>query len=47
MAGGVAEETRFELVRTEEPFHARLVVHQQRPHQMPVAGLVESKDAAG
>lgn len=44
-AGGVAEKSRLELVRTEEPLHSSLLVHEQAAHEVPVASFVEPMGA--
>ena len=46
VARSVSEEAGLELVRAEEPFHARLVVHHQRAHEVPIARVIERKHAA-
>jgi len=47
VTGRVTQKTRFELVRTEEPLHSRLVVHDERADEVPIPRFVELMDAAG
>jgi hypothetical protein len=47
LTGRVAQKTRLEIVRTEEPFHPRLVVHDERADEVPVARFIERMDTAG
>ena len=44
VARRVAKQSRLELVGAEEPFHARIGVHQEGAHEVPVARLVEDED---
>jgi hypothetical protein len=41
----IAKKPDFELIRTEEPLHARALIHHQRADQVPVACFIETKDA--
>jgi len=41
----VPQKARLELVGAEEPLHARLLVHDQGAHEVPVACFVETEDA--
>jgi len=45
VARGVPEEACLELVRAEEPLHARLVIHDQGANEVPVAHFIETEDA--
>jgi hypothetical protein len=41
----VPEEARLELIRAEDPFHARLVIGEEGANQVPIARFVEAEDA--
>jgi len=41
----IAKKARLELVGAEEPLHARLLVHDQGAHEVPVARFIEAIDA--
>ena len=45
--GGMAEQSCLEFVRTEEPLHSRMVVHDEAADEVPVASFVEPIDASG
>ena len=46
VARGIAQKPDLELVGAEEPFHARLVVHDQGAHEVPIARFVEAEHPA-
>jgi len=41
----VPEEARLELIRAEDPFHARLVIRDEGANEVPIARFVEAEDA--
>jgi len=47
VTGCIPKQTRFELVRAEEPLDAGRVVHDQRSYQVPISRFVEGKRASG
>jgi len=45
VTGCIAQKARLHLVRAEEPLHPRLLIEQERAHQMPITRFVELQDA--
>gem|GEM_PF-4969820 len=41
MTRRISQEADLELIGAEEPLHTRALVHDQRAHEAPIAGLVE------
>ena len=44
VASRIAKEACLELIRAEEPLHARLFVHEQGTDEVPVARFVETEN---